>query len=177
VRSSFEEFLQANADGLARMAYVITWDEREAEDLAQECLLRVAKHWQRISRMDFPAAYARQILMNLATDGRVARRRRLREVTSTFDHEILSFERGAPDAEADAFELLGVRSELMDALGSVPKQQRTVLVLRYYLDLSEAEIAAVLGCSRGTVKSNAARGLDRLRQLLSPPTETKECIE
>lgn len=175
-RPSFEEFVRDHSEGLARTAYLITWDASEAEDLAQECLLRVAKHWRRVSEMELPLAYARRILINLAIDGRGSYRRRLRETAAAFASETVLLGRRRADGDADAFEALGVRAELLEALGNVPQQQRTVLVLRYYLDLSEAEIARVLGCSRGTVKSNAARGLDRLRQLLSPPSETEGCL-
>lgn len=141
------------------MAYLITWDESEAEDLAQECLVRVSKHWTRVRQMELPLAYARRILINLAIDGRSSYRRRLRESAGSLNDETISLGRCRSDSDADAFESLGVRAELLAALGNVPQQQRAVLVLRYYLDLSEADIAKVLGCSRGTVKSNAARGL------------------
>jgi DNA-directed RNA polymerase specialized sigma24 family protein len=68
-RQSFEEFVQAHAGDLLRTACLITWDDAEAEDLVQECLLRVAKRWRRVRGMQLPLAYARRILINLALPG------------------------------------------------------------------------------------------------------------
>ena len=105
---------------------------------------------------------------------RPARRRRLRElVGQAFDDA--NDERVDVNAEA-VVRSLSERSELMDALGCLTKQQRTVLVLRYFEDLSEAQVADLLGCSTGTVKSSASRGVARLREMLTPSTaETEVC--
>jgi RNA polymerase sigma-70 factor (sigma-E family) len=161
---SFEEFVRSNAGDLVSFAYLITWNEADAEDLVQECLFAVARRWQRVAEMDLPLAYARRVLVNLALDGHLKRTRRHRELAGEI--EILDKIR---DVTADAaFELVGVREELVEALGALPRQQRIVLGLRYFLDLSEAQTAAVLGCSVGVVKSNASRGLARLRELTGP---------
>jgi RNA polymerase sigma factor (sigma-70 family) len=85
-------------------------------------------------------------------------------------------ERVDPDAEA-ALHVLGEWSELIEALGRLAPQQRTVLVLRYVDDLSEAQVADLLGCSTGTVKSRASRGLARLRELMAPANSTPEVCE
>jgi RNA polymerase sigma-70 factor (sigma-E family) len=164
---SFDAFVDENVDDLVRMAYLITWDESEAEDLVQECLLRVAKRWPRVSAMEMPLAYARRVLFNLALDTRGPRSRRRSELTATADPPI--------DVHAEAaLESIGVRTELIEALGQLPPQQRTVLGLRYFLDLSEAQVAAILGCSTGAVKSAASRGLARVREHVVSPPES-EC--
>src|SRR5438067_2161235 len=83
--ADFDQFVAAHVDDLLRTAYLIVWDEGEAEDLVQECLLKVARRWPRVRRMEQPRAYARRILVNLALDGargRVQRRRELEPGTS-----------------------------------------------------------------------------------------------
>jgi RNA polymerase sigma-70 factor (sigma-E family) len=170
---SFDEFVRAHAADLVRWAYLITWDESDAEDLVQECLFVVAKRWPRVRAMEMPLAYTRRVLVNLALDSRAKGLRRRREVH--VDVEQIARIRDAT-AEA-AFDTAGARLELGDALGRLPRQQRAVLGLRYFLDLSEAQVAEILGCSVGTVKSNASRGLARLRDLVEPeatPTEVNE---
>jgi RNA polymerase sigma-70 factor (sigma-E family) len=161
---SFEEFVQAHVEDLVRLAHLITWDEVEAEDLVQECLMRAAKRWPKIRGMEHPVGYVRRVLVNLALDGKRRRSQELAELTQAVP--ILA------DARATAaFDALGAREELLNALGQLPRQQRTVLGMRYFLDLSEAQTAELLGCSTGTVKSAASRGLTRLRDLIvfTPP--------
>jgi len=170
VDQSFDVFVHENVDDLVRMAYLMTWDESEAEDLVQECLLRVAKHWPRVSAMEMPLAYTRRILVNLALDDRVRRVRRHGELGLVVDPPL--------DVRAQAaLENVGVRAELVDALGLLPRQQRTVLGLRYFLDLSETQVAAFLGCSTGAVKSAASRGLARLRELVASQSQESEVCE
>jgi RNA polymerase sigma-70 factor (sigma-E family) len=164
-RNEFERFVAESTDTLLRTAYLVVWDLSEAEDLVQECLLSVARRWPRVRSMEYPLAYARRVLVNLALDGSRRRSRRRQEL----EHADLS----ALEARADERprrELSGVdaRSELIQALGTLPPRQRAVLVLRYFEDLSEAQVAALLGCSLGTVKSTASRGLTRLEAVLSP---------
>ena len=157
-RLEFERFVTSSSDGLLRTAYLIVLDLPEAEDLVQDTLWKVAKRWPRVRRMEHPVAYARRILVNLATSGAPRRSRRRREL----EH--------APMLElgdrADGSDALGANDQLMTALAALPLRQRSVLVLRYFLDLPEAEVAAVLQCSLGTVKSTASRGLARLEQTL-----------
>jgi RNA polymerase sigma-70 factor (sigma-E family) len=156
--NDFDEFVARHVDDLLRTAYLIVWDEGEAEDLVQECLMKVARRWPRIRRLDQPRAYARRILVNLALDGARGRARRRGE---------LSAEPVSPIA-IDPLPALDVRAELLEALGQLPARQRAVLVLRYFNDLTEAQVAEALGCSPGTVKSSASRGLARLREALQP---------
>lgn len=176
VRWSFDDFVNGYVDDLLRTAFLITWDESEAEDLVQECLLRVAKRWPRVRGMEMPVAYARRILVNLALDGRGRRSRNRRELDSAADRISPAYQAALdlPDLDAEAdLDRLGQRSELVVALGQLTPQQRTVLVLRYFQDLSEAQVADILGCSIGTVKSSASRGLARLRELVSSPRQTE----
>lgn len=172
---SFEEFVSAHAGGLLRTACLITWDNAEAEDLVQECLLRVSRRWGRVRAMDMPAAYARRVLVNLALAGSARRSRRRAELVGC-DFDETNDERVDLDAEA-VLRSLNERSELINALGCLTTQQRTVLVLRYFEDLSEAQVADLLGCSTGTVKSSASRGIARLRELLTPSTSETEVCE
>jgi RNA polymerase sigma-70 factor (sigma-E family) len=164
-QAEFERFVDGCADELLRAAYLIAWDLAEAEDLVQETLLRVARRWPRVRRMERPGAYARRILVNLAVGGAGRRSRRRRELDPDGSD---SLDGCADESAASAFGALDTRSELLAALGALAPLQRTVLVLRYFEDLSEAQTAQALGCSVGTVKSTASRGLARLRQDYQP---------
>jgi len=166
--ADFDQFVAAHVDDLLQTAYLIAWDAAEAEDLVQECLFKVARRWPRVRSMDQPRAYARRILINLAIDGARSRARRRVEL----DPPPL----GAAERSVDPFAALDTHVELVEALGRLPPRQRAALVLRYFHDLTESQAAEVLGCSPGTVKSNASRGLARLREVLelSPqPRSTK----
>ncbi len=153
--NDFDRFDANNGDGLLRTAYLIVGDLHEAEDLVQETLFRVAPRWPRVSRMEHPVGYTRRILVNLALHGSSMRSRDRAELKAT------------PPAEtaADAAHL-DIHDELFDALAALPPRQRAALVLRYLLDLPEAQVAAALGCSLGTVKSSTSRGLKRLEETL-----------
>jgi RNA polymerase sigma-70 factor (sigma-E family) len=166
-QADFDEFVRANLDGLVRTAYMVVWDLKEAEDLVQDCLFKVARRWSRVGVMDEPLAYTRRVLIHLALrqSGRRARRRAELELTAT--------ETGA---EAAALAGLGTRAELVEAVAQLAPRQRAAIVLRYFLDLSEAETARALGCSTGTVKSNTSKGLAHLREAFIPvPPSTKAC--
>lgn len=165
--NDFDEFVAVNVEPLLRTAHLITWDAGEAEDLVQECLLRVARRWPRIRWMQQPVAYARRILINLALDDARSRTRRRNEL----DGESIAVQQPARDLLGD----IETRDELLEALSRLNPRQRAVLVLRYFNDLTEAQTAEALGCSPGTVKSSASRGLARLREALAPiPNPTRE---
>jgi RNA polymerase sigma-70 factor (sigma-E family) len=160
----FERFVAEWTDPLLRTAYLMARDLAEAEDLVQETLLRVARRWPRVRAMDHPAAYARRILVNLAIDGADQRARRTGELAmagsqSTAD---LADSRAERDLRA-----VDAQEELLNALAGLPPRQRAVIILRYWEDLPETEVAAILGCSAGTVKSTASRGLARLRDAVN----------
>jgi len=164
----FDRFVDTHVDGLLRTAYLIVWDATEAEDVVQECLFKVARRWPKVRSMEQPLAYTRRILINLANDGARARARRRGEL----DHDTVE----APDTSTNPFGGLESRDELIEELGKLPERQRAVLVLRYFHDMTEAQAADVLGCSQGTVKSSASRGLARLREAfeISPQPGTTE---
>lgn len=161
-RLEFERFVTESVDELLRTAYLIVWDEAEAEDLVQESFVKVAKRWPRVRTMEHPRAYARRVLVNLAIDGH-KRRLRWREA---LDRE--PSQEAADDGSARELTHVDTRDEVLCALATLPPRQRAVLVLRYLADLTEAQAADALGCSVGTVKSNTSRALDRLAQALRP---------
>ena len=152
-----DRFVDENSDALLRTAYLMAGDLHDAEDLVQETLFKVASRWQRVSRMDNPVAYARRILVNLASHESPKRSRNRAELKAT------------PPAETAANTAhLDIDDQLFDALAALPPRQRSALVLRYFLDLPEVEVAAALGCSLGTVKSSTSRALRRLEETLRP---------
>src|SRR6516165_563971 len=158
---SFEDFVRARSDSLLRTALLLTGQRRaEAEDLLQLALERAYRHWPRICGSEGPERYVRRILASASADRwrRLARR----------PEQAIPIGGGpvVPDRTAE----IADRDYLLRALAALPLRQRAVLVLRYFDDLSEAETAAMLGCSLGTVKSQAARGLARLRAAADLPT-------
>jgi RNA polymerase sigma-70 factor (sigma-E family) len=165
--ADFDRFVADSSDTLLRTAYLIVWDLGEAEDLVQETLFEVARRWPRIRRMEHPMAYARRILVNRALSGSARRTRHRQELIAPMPSES---EPGTATGGAGEIE---TNDELMDALAALPPRQRAVLVLRYFLDLPEAEVAAALKCSLGTVKSTASRGLARLEQAMRPANDPR----
>ena len=153
--ASFEEFVRARSSSLLRSALLLSGQNRaEAEDLLQIALERAYRHWARICRTDEPERYIRQILVNASAD-RWRRRARRPEQSLAAP--------GASHAVPDSADQIADRDYLLRSLAALPPRQRAVLVLRYFDELSEVETARMLGCSLGTVKSQAARGLARLR--------------
>jgi RNA polymerase sigma-70 factor (sigma-E family) len=155
-RNDFDRFVADNGSSLLRTAYLMVGDLHAAEDLVQETLFKVASKWSRVCRMDNPVAYTRRILVNQALHGSAKRSRNRAEL------------KAAPPPEPASEPHLDIDCEVFDALVALPPRQRAALVLRYFLDLPEAEVAAVLGCSLGTVKSSTSRGLKRLEETLRP---------
>jgi RNA polymerase sigma-70 factor (sigma-E family) len=158
----FEEFVAARSRSLFRTAYLLTGSRESAEDLLQSALERAYPRWRRIRRAEQPEAYVRRMIVNLANDG-WRRRRGVREQELTAEHLDLGDRRAPAPDPADR---LASRDQLMRALRSLPFQMRAVLVLRYWEGLGEQESAEALGVSVGTVKSQASRGLGRLRAVL-----------
>lgn len=150
---SFEEYAAATWPSLYRRAYLLSGNHADAEDLAQETLVKVQAAWTRVSRAESSEAYVRRILTNTFLSSRRARGRR---------PELLV---GEDPPEPDVAPPAGPedRLALWPHVRALPPRQRAVIVLRYYEQLSEAEIADTLGCSRGTVKSTAHRALHHLR--------------
>lgn len=160
---SFEEFVQACSPRLFRTALLLAGQDRgAAEDLLQLALERAYRHWARVCRSGDPERYVQRILANVSNDRWRQAVRRPERLLRPGDADPLAQDQSDAVAERDF---------LMRALAALPPRQRTVLVLRYFNDLSEAEIADALGCSAGTVKSQASRGLARLRDIAEPDTE------
>jgi RNA polymerase sigma-70 factor (sigma-E family) len=150
-REDFEAFVAAQYDALLRTAYLLTGDHHDAEDLLQQALVRAVGAWGRID--GDPGPYVRTILVRQNVSR--WRGRRWRELHTAEPPEVGVSDDGADD-----------RIALHRALGSLAPRQRAVIVLRYYEDLSEADIATELGLSVGTVKSHASRALAALRSHL-----------
>jgi len=157
---AFTEFVRANGDALLRYARLLVPDNAEAEDLLQTALLRLARHWPR--DLSAPTAYLRAALVNLARDR--ARRRHLVPVPAEPDA-------GATADGSDHAEAIAARARLDAILGTLPIRQRITVVLRVIEGLSEAETAEVMGCAAGTVKSNLARGLEKVRAAIQATFE------
>jgi RNA polymerase sigma-70 factor (sigma-E family) len=145
----FRDFVRQRWTALRRTAYLHTGDTGHAEDLVQTALERLHRRWRWV---DDPERYTRRIL---ATEASVRWRRRKAKPETLMES---APESAAPDA-AERHE----RDRLWRSLENLPRRTRVILVLRYYEDLTEAECAAVLQCSVGSVKSQAARGLAWLR--------------
>ncbi|ACU69613.1 RNA polymerase, sigma-24 subunit, ECF subfamily [Catenulispora acidiphila DSM 44928] len=161
VDPGFVEFVAARSAALFRTAVLIVGDRHAAEDLVQGALERAYRHWDRVAAMDAPEAYVRRILANLAADHH---RRRGRGALPLMEHD-----GAAPDAYPDVDE----HDAVIRILSQLPPRMRAVLVLRYYDDLTEAQIAEALGISVGTVKSQAARALAKLREAMAAHEEER----
>lgn len=149
---AFTAFVAARSRHLLQTAYLLSGDRHRAEDLLQTALTRAYLRWDRIARED-PEGYVRRTLTNAHIDW--WRRKPWRE-ESTADLPELP--------EPDPSSAYDVRAAVLQSLACLSRRQRAVVVLRYYEDLSEAEIAATLGCSAGTVKSAASRAMAKLRE-------------
>jgi RNA polymerase sigma-70 factor (sigma-E family) len=162
-RMTFEEFAAARLPALLRYAVMLTGDRELAQDVVQEVMIRAHGRWWRIRRADRPDLYVRRMVTNEFISTR--RRRALRTVPL----EHLTAGPVHPD-HADA---ATDSDELWLRLADLPRQQRAVLVLRYYEGLPDTEIADVLGCSSGTVRGYASRALATLRlELAESSTST-----
>ena len=156
--AGFADFVRQWSPALLRVAFLLTGDRGLAEDLLQTALLKTSRRWSRISDQQAAYPYVRRVLVTTYAGWR--RRRRVGEVLTDQLHE---------HAGAGGEAVLPGRA--VAALDALPPRMRAVIVLRYYEDLSEADTAAALGCSTGSVKSQASRGLARLRIELSPATD------
>jgi RNA polymerase sigma-70 factor (sigma-E family) len=151
---AFEEFAAESGTELLRIATLLTSDPYIAEDVYQETLQRLAARW---SRVGSPKAFCRRVMFNLVIDQARARARRPREL------ELLEGSEPGDPRSADPHTAVELRPALLSALDSLGVQQRAVLVLRYFDDLSEAEVAKLLGITTGTVKSTSSRAIAHLR--------------
>jgi RNA polymerase sigma-70 factor (sigma-E family) len=163
--SQFREFVEARSLALRRTAYALTGDLHRAEDLVQSALIKLAGRWRKV---DDPEAYVRRIIYHDQVSW-WRRRIRLKEDPVPV----------APDrSTADPTERVDRRLDMQRALLLLTPSQRAVILLRFYEDLPEREIADILGCSVGTVRSQSSRAIAKLRHLapeLGPPPSIPRC--
>ncbi|MGW2047026.1 SigE family RNA polymerase sigma factor [Streptomyces sp. NPDC001858] len=158
--SEFQAFVVGRWPRLMRTAFLLTGEQHAAEDLVQSTLEQVYVAWRRVGAADEPEAYVRRVMINAHAR---KYRRKLRELLAPRDdgsgpaHEVA--DTGDLIARADD------RHTLLKALAALPPRQREAVVLRYWEDLTETQTAEAMGCSVGTVKSNAAKGIAKLRAI------------
>jgi RNA polymerase sigma-70 factor (sigma-E family) len=164
-RAEFEAFVAARSDALVRTAFLMCGDWHQAQDVLQVALTKLYVAWRRIDRRDGVEAYARRILVRCLIDESRRGWRRERPTDVLPDRE-------APDRPSDDREIV------LAALALLPNNQRVVLVLRFWEDLSIADTARLLDLSTGTVKSRTFRGLTALRaQLATHQLDLTEAVE
>jgi RNA polymerase sigma-70 factor (sigma-E family) len=151
----FRDFMRGRWPAMVRLAYGLTGDLGHAEDVAQAAFARAYASWSRVARTGDPDAYVRRIVINENNT-----RFRKRRVTERLVDAVPEPGGHPSPGPADA---LGDNEALLKALRALGPRQRAVIVLRFWMDMSEAETAAALGCSVGTVKSQASRALAALR--------------
>lgn len=168
---SFEEYAAASWSMLYRSAYLLAGNHADAEDLAQQTLIKTHGAWAKVSAADSANGYVRRILTNTFLSSRRPRRHRVELLTDELP------ERGAATGTTEGTAGMPGASDERMALWphvrKLPPQQRAVIVLRYFEDLSEGEIADTLGCSRGTVKSTAHRALKNLKAALDADGQSR----
>ena len=157
---SFDAFVRARLPALLRFAHAVCGDPHTAADLVQDALERTGVHWSRLDRSGDAEAYVRRAIIN----GRTSRWRKLRR------ESLVDVVPDRPPYDDRA----PYDDTLWQLLATLPRRQRAVLVLRYYEDMSEQQIAATLGCAPGTVKSQASKALAKLRAAYDSDGELKE---
>ena len=151
---AFEAFVNESGDALLRTAFLLTSDRHAAEDVYQETLHRLCVRWSRVSN---PGGFCRQVMHNLVIDQARARQRRPRELELRDSYDGRDPRSGDPAAAAE------LRPAVLAALDTLTAHQRAIVVLRYFEDRSQDEVAALLGVAPGTVKSTASRAVAQLR--------------
>src|SRR5690349_15892842 len=155
-RAAFDVFFADHYRELARFAYLLTGDHHAADDVTAEAMAETWKDWARVASADWPLAYVRRIVANIAG----ARTKRL--VRERNGWRLWSAGRGEQSEDSDTDAALDLRKALL----RMPARKRACVVLRYYYGLSERETAETLGIAVGTVKSQSSRGLEELAALL-----------
>ena len=153
--AGFREFVQARSQSLLRTAWMLTGDQALTEDLMQTALARTSPHWKRVSSAGTPEAYVRTVMVRHNAAWRARLWKRERPTRDPGDE-------GATPLAVDDHARAEDRVVLADALASLPVRQRKAVVLRFFDDLSVEEVAQIMNCSPGTVKSQTARGLVKM---------------
>jgi RNA polymerase sigma-70 factor, ECF subfamily len=151
----FVMLVRSRSDALVRTARLLTGNWQSAEDLVQTALMRTWQRWDQLTDLMAAEAYTRQVMVRLSATW--WRRRWRAEIPAETVPEVRD--------PSDLSHAVCMRADVAAALATLPARQRATVVLRFYDDLSELQTAAALGCSVGTVKSNSARGLAKLRAL------------
>ena len=151
---SFDDYVVARSAALLRFAYLLARDRGRAEDLVQDALIKAHRRWDSVALAEHPEAYVRQIVVNEFLSWR--RRRSNSELSAPVPDTVIS---DGSDQHAE-------RDLMWRALATLRARPRTVLVLRYYEDLTDPQIAELLGCAVGTVRSTASRALTELRRTM-----------
>lgn len=154
----FTEFVRAHTASLFRTAYLMTGDYQRAEDVLQAALVRVYQHWPRVDAMDQPVGYARKVVVNQSVSWWRTR--------SSHESRLTMSDEPAWDGRVDD---VAEHERVWNAVLSLPRRQRAVTVLRYYEDMTEAQIAETLAMAPGTVKSHSHAAVRRLAELLGEP--------
>ncbi|MEU7908321.1 SigE family RNA polymerase sigma factor [Actinoplanes sp. NPDC049118] len=157
----FDAFVVARGHALRRFAHVLCGDPHLAEDLVQEVLARAHRRWERIEAMDLPEAYVRKAVVREYLSWRRRRSSTERAMAELPDRP------QPPGPGHDPAHDLAARDEMWALLAGLPRAQRAVLVLRFYLDMTDEEIANTLGCAHPTVRAHASRALGRLRAAMA----------
>jgi RNA polymerase sigma-70 factor (sigma-E family) len=150
---TFDDWVGARGPALLRLAYTLTGDRGEAEDVVQEALSRALPRWERIGAVDDVDAYLRRMVVNTHTSRWRAWRRRVSPVAQVAD--VVVPDRSGPEHDE--------RRRIWEACCALPEIHRTAVVLRFYEQLEYAEIAALTGVREGSVRSRVSRGLAALR--------------
>jgi len=166
-RQVFDEFARARMPELLRFGHALTGSPHAAADLVQDALERTMLSWARVENQGDPEGYVRRIMVNR----NISIWRRLRRETLMLEIPEEVGRRGA-----GVFEPVVRDLALWDRIRALPPRQRTVIVLRYYEDLSEAQIAALMGSSVGTVKSQSSRALASLRRDAAQYVESDSAV-
>jgi RNA polymerase sigma-70 factor (sigma-E family) len=150
----FEEYVAARLPALLRQATVLAGDPHVAEDIVQDVLIKAQPRWARICQLDVPDAYLRKMIVNELLSAR-------RRVAAALRRERVQW----PAPAQDDVNVFVQREAILQVIRTLPVRQRLVIALRYYEDMADGDIAALLGCTEGTVRSQASRALAKLRQI------------
>ncbi len=157
---TYEEFARTRLAAFARYAVVLTGDTHSAQDLVQETMVRAQLQWKKVEAAESPERYVKRMMVNIYVDWRRG---------SWWKRILLHADPGAGlRVPGDVAEGAADRDLVWTALAGLPRQQRAALVLRYYEDLPDIEIADTLGCSVGTVRGYISRALATLRARMVP---------
>jgi RNA polymerase sigma-70 factor (sigma-E family) len=162
---TFDEYLSYRLGSLLRFATVVTCNPDLAQDVVQEVLARAHPRWSRIGALEQPEAYLKRMVVNEY----LSWRRRAARVVPVDVSALVAASPSTPDHAV----VLSERDDLIGRIATLTPKQRVVVALRYYDGRTDAEIAAVLGCGEGTVRSHASRALASLRLGMTQPTVTE----